>query len=288
MPKSVRRLGIVGLGQIGGSIAAALKNDDRYTISGFDSNPELLDIAKKRKFIAGYTQSVVDLIRNVDIIVVALPMFEIHEFLEKNFDLLKSITFVMDTGSTKRDVIRTAERLGLTNFIGGHPYAGTEKSAPDGWDGKLFQDQRYFVVRTRSSKPSCMREAEKFARAIGSVPERIDAVDHDKMFAFASGLPHVIAYALVDSMSDSRRRTRINKDFLAHSFRSSTRVTKSPPETVAQFLWQNRKALKREIEIFMDKLETLSENLADDSIDRFLDRIKRLRNRKVNLEQLDD
>jgi prephenate dehydrogenase len=287
MPASVRRLGIVGLGQIGGSIAAALKNDDRYAIFGFDSNRTLLDIAKKRRVISQSFESDVDLIRNVDIIVIALPMFAIHDSLEKNRDLLRDKTLVLDTGSTKRDVIRTAERLGMTNFIGGHPYAGTEKSAPDGWDGGLFVNQRYFVIETRGCRALSMRLAEDFAEAIGSIPEQIDASDHDRMFAFASGLPHMIAYALVDSMSDSRRRARIDRDFLAHSFRSSTRVAGSQPDTVAQFLWQNRRALKREIDIFIDKLGTLSERLADDSIDRFLGRITRLRNKKVNLERID-
>jgi len=287
MPASVRRLGIVGLGQIGGSIAASLKNHGHYAIYGFDSDRTLLDIAKKRRIIAGLYESDVDLICNVDIIVLALPMFAIHEFLEKNNDLLMDKILVMDTGSTKRDVIRTAERLGMTNFIGGHPYAGTEKSAPEGWDSKLFVNQRYFVVKSRRCSAASMRETEKFAKAIGSIPELIDASDHDRMFAFASGLPHMIAYALVDSMSDSRRRARIDRDFLAHSFRSSTRVAGSQPDTVAQFLWQNRKTLKREIDIFIDKLGTLSEYLADDSIDLFLNRIMRLRNKKVNLERND-
>lgn len=279
-------LGILGLGQIGGSIAAALKrNRSPYRVFGYDSNSALCQTAKRRQLIHSIFDSDVDLTKNVDILVVALPMFGIHRLLRDNRRLLEDKVLVMDTGSTKQDVVGTARRLRLTNFIGGHPYAGTEKSAPDGWDANLFAGQLFFVVPPEDHSRMALKNAVELVEATGAVPRQIDPESHDRMFAFASGLPHVIAYALVASQSDERRRKKIEKDFLAHSFASSTRVAKSPPETIAQFLWQNRKHLKREIDIFRRKLDRFSEQLAMDEIDSFLEEIKRVKGLKDNLEQ---
>jgi prephenate dehydrogenase len=122
-------------------------------------------------------------------------------------------------------------------------------------------------------------------RDIGAVPQLIDREAHDRMFAFASGLPHIIAYALVASQADSKRRKRIDWEFLAHSFASTTRVAKSRPEPVAQFLWQNRKHLKREIAIFTRKLREFSEFLSMDAIDGFQAELEQLKAIKDGLER---
>lgn len=282
----MKRLGIIGLGQIGGSVAAALRrNGAPYHLSGHDRDGELARLAKRRCLIRSVFNSDVDLIKNVDILILALPMFEIHRLLEEQRRLLEEKVLVMDTGSTKQDVIRIVERLKMRNFVGGHPYAGTEKSAPAAWDAELFTNQRFFVVPPRRCSRRAYSEAKKVVELIGADPQRIDPEDHDRMFAFASGLPHVIAYALVASLCDNRRRKKIEADFLAHSFSSSTRVAKSPPETIAQFLWQNRRHLKREIEIFKHKLETFSKQLSMDSIDSFMEEVTHLRMLKDNLER---
>ena|GEM_PF-568641 len=284
----MKRLGIIGLGQIGGSVAAALKrNSAPYHLSGHDRDEELARLAKSRRLIRYVFNSDVDLIKNVDILVLALPMFDIHWLLKKRRQLLEEKVLVMDTGSTKQDVIRTVERLKMRNFVGGHPYAGTEKSAPAAWDADIFTNQLFFVVPPRRYSRKSYSEAKKLVRYTGADPQRIEPEDHDRMFAFASGLPHVIAYALVASLCDNRRRKKIETEFLAHSFSSSTRVAMSAPETVAQFLWQNRRHLKREIEIFKRKLDTFTKQLSMDSIDSFMEEVTHLRGLKDNLERRD-
>jgi prephenate dehydrogenase len=285
----MNRLGIIGLGQIGGSVAAALRrNGAPYHLSGRDRDGELARLAKRRRMIRSVFNSDVDLIKNVDILVLALPMFDIHRLLEEQRRLLEEKVLVMDTGSTKQDVIGIVERLKMRNFVGGHPYAGTEKSAPAAWDADLFVNQRFFLTPPRRCSRRAYSEAKKLVGLTGADPQRIDPEDHDRMFAFASGLPHLIAYALVASLCDKRRRRKIDTEFLAHSFSSSTRVAKSPPETIAQFLWQNRRQLKREIEIFKHKLETFSLQLSMDSIDSFMEEVTHLRGLKDNLERIDE
>jgi prephenate dehydrogenase len=173
----------------------------------------------------------------------------------------------------------------MKNFIGGHPYAGTEKAAPEAWDGGMFAGQVFFLVEPPESSSKSRKLARRLARAVGSAPKSIDAGVHDNMFALASGLPHVIAYALVDSVADSRRHPSLEPGFLAHSFRSSTRVAKSQPETVAQFLWQNRTALAREISVFSEKLGELGSYLSLDTIDEFEGRLRALRDKKIEWER---
>jgi len=283
-----RRLGIIGLGQIGGSVAAALRlNGAPYHVLGYDRDERLTALARRRRLLHSAVNSDVDLIKNVDILVVALPMFDIHRLLKERQQLLEEKVLVMDTGSTKQDVIRIAERLEMRNFIGGHPYAGTERTAPAAWDGALFTGQRFFVVPPRRYGKRAYTEALKLVKFTGADPHRIDPESHDRMFAFASGLPHIIAYALVASQCDRRRRKKIDIEFLAHSFSSSTRVAKSPPETIAQFLWQNRRHLKREIEIFRRKLETFSRQLSMNKVNSFMEEVTHLRELRDSLERID-
>ncbi|MFH1893570.1 MAG: prephenate dehydrogenase [Candidatus Zixiibacteriota bacterium] len=282
------RVGIAGLGQIGGSMALAFKlNQAPYSVSGFDIDDRLIRAAKRRRMISDGFDSAVDLIENVDILIVALPMFAIHQLLRENRKALDSKILVMDTGSTMQDVIKTAENLKMTNFVGGHPYAGTEMIAPAAWNGKMFDNQAFFLSKPAKCGKKAYDRALSLVRNIGAIPQDIDREDHDRMFAFASGLPHIIAYALVASQADARRRKKIDWDFLAHSFASTTRVAKSSPQPVAQFLWQNRKHLKREIAIFKRKLEEFSEHLSQDTIEEFLSEISYLKQMKDNLERTD-
>jgi prephenate dehydrogenase len=279
------RLGIIGLGQIGGSIAAALKRHNApYHLFGHDTQPDLMGLAKRRRLIEFACDSDVDLIKNVDIIVAALPMFDIHRLLRERRRLLEGKDLVMDTGSTKKDVSRTAERLEMKNFVGGHPYAGTEKSGPAAWDPSLFQDQVFFLVPSGRRSSRAYREALRLVGSIGANPLQVDPGEHDCMFAFASGLPHIIAYSLIASQSTGRRRKKIDARFLAHSFSSCTRVAKSAPETTAQFLWQNRKHLTREIEMLKSELETFSSQLSIGDMETFVKHIVALRRLKENLE----
>ncbi len=285
MAKRRLQLGIIGLGQIGGSIAAALKASRApYHVSGQDRDDTLVRLARRLRLVQHGSDCQADLIESVDILVVALPMLEIHRLLREQRRLLRNKVLVMDTGSTKKDVIRVAEGLNMKNFVGGHPYAGTEKSAPAAWDSGLFADQLFFVAKSQRCDGRARSEALRLVRHTGAVAQEIDPDDHDRMFAFASGLPHILAYALVASQGDRRRRKKIERCFLAHSFASSTRVAKSPPETIAQFLWQNRRHLKREIDILKNKLDLFAEQLSMKKIDSFLDEITGIKALKDRLE----
>jgi len=281
-------VGIVGLGQIGGSIAASLKSSERHPrIIGFDIDSKLSDMAKEKRLIDEVCQTNVDLIENADIIVVSVPMFAILSFLRSNANALLRKSLIIDTGSTKQDVMSVAEKLKLTNLVGGHPYAGSEKSAPEAWASDLFMNQTFFLTEVPNGKLHSKQLARSFVESLGAVPQWIGPTQHDRMFAFASGLPHVIAYALVASQADRRRRVPVDEQFLAHSFASSTRVAKSNPGTVAEFLWQNRKELRKELATFKRKLDEIDSYLHSNSIDSLIKELNALKGIKDKLERQD-
>jgi prephenate dehydrogenase len=286
MKQDLGIVGIVGLGQIGGSLAKSLMLSGRCErVLGFDVDMNLSRLAQLRRVINRSCKSAFDLIKNADIIVIALRMFAIHDFLDDMHHELANRNLVIDTGSTKQDIMKKAAKLKLRNFVGGHPYAGTEKVAPEAWDGSLLAGQVFFLVESNRCTRKSVILARRLARAVGSQPQSIQAALHDRMFALASGLPHMIAYALVDSVADEKLHRHLEPEFLAHSFRSSTRVAKSQPDTVAQFLWQNRKALSREIDVFSDKLRKLGACLSTDAIDDLSARLKDLRDIKTEWER---
>ena len=162
-------IGIVGLGQIGGSIAAALKSfDSNIVITACDLSDELCRTARERGLadvIAVDTEDVAD---KSDIVVIALPVMLIAGVLRRYRDSLADKLLVTDTGSLKREIIHTAQQYGMQNFVGGHPLAGTELRGVQAWNAELFRSTSYFIATTASTTPKSLSLAQELIGIVGA------------------------------------------------------------------------------------------------------------------------
>ena len=192
-----KTIAIVGLGLIGGSMALALRRSSRYILYGLDSDPVTLMNALKRSAVdkAGGAE----LLAHADLVILALPPEAALAFLRDNAAAIKPGTVVTDVCGVKQAIVEPAaalcEAAGLT-FIGGHPMAGKEKGGFDNADAALFEGACYILTPTPSTPAAVVDGMKELAAQLGCTRMTVTTpAHHDRMIAFTSQLPHVLAGA---------------------------------------------------------------------------------------------
>lgn len=223
------RIGVVGLGLIGGSIALRARAAwPASTVVGFD-RPEQLADAIARSAVHEGADSLAALSQSCDCLVLAAP-------LRATIELLPALagaatrTVVTDVGSTKRQVMEAARALPA--FVGGHPMAGSERSGLEHARAELFEGRPWLLVRGAAPQDACDR-VETFVNGLGASPRWIAADEHDRAVAYLSHLPQVVAVALMNAA-----RNTLGDETIAavsgRAFAEMTRLADSPPE-----MWQS-------------------------------------------------
>ncbi len=238
-------VGIVGLGQIGGSIAAALKQfDPGIAITACDLSDELCRTARERGLADVIAVDAEDVADKSDIVIIALPVMQIAGVLRKFRASLIDKLLVTDTGSLKFEIMNTAQQCEMPNFVGGHPLAGTELRGVQAWNAELFRDANYFVASAAATNPQSLALARDLVDIIGAKALPINPDEHDRIFAVSSNLPHLFAYLLRSQFERTTIVSAHGEAFACPSYRGATRVARSDAEMVFQMLWGNRANLQ--------------------------------------------
>jgi prephenate dehydrogenase len=187
------RVGIAGLGLIGGSIALGLKRQwPGVTILGFDHGP-VLDEAARSNVIDERCESFRDL-ESAGLVVLASPVPAIIDAVREASDAPWQMT-ITDVGSTKRRIMAAAGSL--RGFVGGHPMAGAEHGGFANARADLFEGRPWLVVPGNNPDEDRLAAVEQLARSLGATPHRIDPDTHDRVMAFVSHAPQLISCALM-------------------------------------------------------------------------------------------
>lgn len=234
------KIGIVGLGQIGGSLALALAR--KYEVFGLDRDPAIKKAIEGR--INGQFDSLDELKDNVDFLILAAPIL-VNEKILASIDNFDGI--IMDTGSTKQRIMEIAKRKNL-KFVGGHPLCGTEKKGPESWDADLFKNQKFFL--SGSLRRRDKNVVETLIRDIGAIPIWIEPEIHDLVMAYTSHMPYVIALALT-------RLSSKYSDFWGPGIKSTTRLAAQNPDMALDILLTNRKNVEDALQDFSNVLMEL-------------------------------
>lgn len=244
-----RRIAIAGVGLIGGSIALAARAAwPSMTILGFDRGSAAAD-ARAKGIVHDVRESVADL-TDADLIVLAAPV-------EANVTLLDGVAaarlggLVTDTGSTKRDIVAAAERAGCARFVGGHPVAGAERGGLDQARADLFADRPWALMRP-SGRDDDLQSLEAFVRGLGARPAIMDPVMHDRLMAYVSHVPQILAVALMNAAG--REMSDAALAVAGRGFREMTRLAESP-----EALW--RGILASNHDFIAEALTTLAREL---------------------------
>jgi len=234
-------IAIVGVGQIGGSIALSLKGKVKKII-GISTKP-----AQCRKLVDHATSNIAD-IQNANVIILARTINGILKSFWAVKKYAKKGALVIDVGSTKQEIMKNSKGL---NFIGGHPITGTEGSGPQSASKNLLAGRPFILVGRKN------KLADRIVKAMGATPIWIKtAKDHDKSMAVTSHLPHIIAYSLCNLYANKK----ISKLYVGPSFLSAVRVAKSNPKMVYEIFGTNRTFLKHAVTGFISTMKGFLNN----------------------------
>ena len=261
----IRRLCVIGVGLIGGSLALALRRAGYCgQIVGAGRDAAHLARAVELGVIDGYDLDLGQAVAGADMVVLAVPMGAITGVLAAIGEHLAPDAVLTDVGSAKAAVIAAAkEALGTLppGFIPGHPIAGTENSGVEAAFPELFQGRRVILTPTPASSAPAVAAVRAMWEAAGAVVEDMDAVTHDRVLAATSHLPHVVAYALVHSLSRKGNDADVLR-YAAGGFRDLTRIAGSDPVMWRDICLTNAPAILESLDAFRADLDELTRAIA--------------------------
>jgi len=254
------KLALIGVGLIGGSFArAALAAGEVTSVVGFDSDPAALSTALRSGVITGKAGSVEAAVEQADLVMLAVPVGAMRAAMERLAPRLGDGAIVTDVGSTKAGVIEGARAaLGprFARFVPGHPIAGRERPGVESSDASLFNGKLYVSTPVAETDPEATARVEDLWRKLGARVERMDAAEHDRVFAAVSHLPHLLAFALVAQIARGDEAERKLAKAGA-GFRDFTRIAASSPRMWRDVCLANRDALGAELHAYRDLLGQL-------------------------------
>ena len=261
MDSHFSRMCLIGCGLIGGSLSLALQKTGAVArVIGYDANPEALRAARERGVINEAADRLEDALRHADLIVLAAPspvVLDLLPLVQKNIHLAARDVLITDVCSTKSSVVDRAKQCGLhAQFLGGHPMAGSEKSGVYAADALLLENAVY-VLTPESTQEVQVRVFSDILKRAGCRVRFMDAVDHDRVVAAISHVPHLIASTLVSQVKDLADRHAAYAELAAGGFRDITRIASADPALWRDITLENRAEILPMLDDFIARVNAL-------------------------------
>lgn len=255
-----KRMAIVGVGLIGGSLARVLRDKGEVNeIVGIGRTEKNLRRAVELGVIDSFNQDPCEGVKGADLVFLATPVCSISSILARIKGYLSPGCIVTDGGSVKEAVVSACEPLmpSGTHFVGGHPIAGTERSGVEASFATLFQGKRCIVTPTAHTDMHALETVIRMWEVAGSEVIRMDPCKHDRIVAAISHLPHMVAYSLVNSVEGYDRFNESILNYSAGGFRDFTRIASSDPAMWRDIAIMNRSALLEMMDFFSEFFSSL-------------------------------
>ncbi|RAZ54843.1 prephenate dehydrogenase [Campylobacter hyointestinalis] len=247
------KVGIIGLGLIGGSIGLALRDMKIISsVSGYDLNKQNEEDALKLGLIDKII-SFEEMKRTCDMIFLAIPVEAIIKVLGDLKDIPKNTTIV-DLGSTKSKILEKCPKEIRENFVAAHPMAGTENSGPKAAFKSLLNGAVVVVCDDKNAHEKHIKRAVEILSHAGMKIIFMDAKSHDHHVGIISHLPHAISYSLVNATLKEEDKRNILL-LAGGSFSGMARIAKSSPEMWVDIFKQNKDNLISAIDSFKNELQ---------------------------------
>jgi prephenate dehydrogenase len=270
-----KKVAIVGVGLIGGSLGQALRQRGRFRVLGIARKPSTLRLARRLRAIDEGSLHLQNASK-ADIVVIATPVGTIVPMLRQLAPFLKSGTVVTDAGSVKGAILTGAQKIRWPKgvfFVGSHPLAGSHRTGVEAARADLFEGSACVVVPSHAAST---RTVENLWREAGARTLRMSAAAHDAAVAVTSHLPHVVAHALV-RMIARRGDRRALAPLIASSFRDMTRIAASDAMLWRQIFQANAAPLRQAVRAFERALGEVKRQLPRASLERFLKKSQKFR-----------
>jgi len=290
----IKKLAVIGVGLIGGSLALALKKAGTVElVSGYSRNAETRQEAKDLGIIDIAADSLEQAVVDADMIFVAVPMGAMQQVLTEIAHYASADAIITDGGSAKMEVVKAAEQgLGdsISRFVAGHPIAGTERSGPSAAFAELYQQHRVVLTPTSKTDSSALEKVREMWLNTGAEVFDMDVEHHDTVLAATSHIPHVLAFNLVGMLSGRDDCDEVLR-YAAGGFRDFSRIASSDPVMWRDICLTNKHAvlnLLRQYQQDLAKIETAIENQDGDYLIDVFSRAKQARDTRFNDPSLID
>lgn len=269
----IERLAIIGVGLIGSSLALALKQSGAVAhVVGFGRNLENLKKGVELGVLDSYQSSLAAAVEAADMVVVAVPLGAMQGVFNELAGHINDAMVVTDVGSAKGSVVAIAQQeLGarFAQFVPGHPIAGNEKSGVEAGFAELYRGRKVILTPTENTSADATARVAAMWQACGAGIEYLEVQHHDKVLAATSHLPHMLAYSMVNYLSNLNDHDEIFK-YAAGGFRDFTRIASSDPVMWRDVCLSNGDALLTLIDGYKDELDQIAEAIRAQDAERLL------------------
>lgn len=251
------KIGFIGLGLIGGSIAKRLKSlDSDLTIIAHSGHLSTIESAYAEGLISNHTLCEISDFYDCDYIFLCTPVQQNIEYLRQLKGQVNERCIITDVGSVKSDIHREVTALGMEKqFIGGHPMAGSEKTGLKNAKESLLENAYYIITPTTQTSESALADFREFVVSLGALPLVLDYELHDYATAAISHLPHIIAYNLVNLVRRCDDSNETMKTIAAGGFKDITRIASSSPVMWENICLSNQEQLLKLMDTFIDMMK---------------------------------
>ena len=264
------QLGLIGCGLMGGSFALAAKRAGLVKrVVGYSKSPTTTERARQMGVIDVEAPSALLAVSGADLVLMAVPVAATEATLKAVRHLLTPQTLLMDVGSTKADVVDSAERvLGpqAACFVPAHPIAGKEVAGVEHADPDLYRDRQVILTPTDRTAPGHTDRAEALWRALGCQVLRMTPRAHDATYAAVSHLPHLLAFAYMNGLAEQPEAQRF-LSLAGTGFRDFSRIAASDENVWRDILLANRDEVLAQSRHFRAALAALEHSLEDGRAD---------------------
>ena len=279
-----RRVTIIGVGLIGGSLALALRRRKlAKEVIGVGRSAANLALARRRGIVNRVTSDPVEGVEGADLVVLAAPVGALPELAKTIVPGLAPGAVVTDVGSVKERLVRSLEAVmpPRAYFVGAHPIAGGEASGAGAAKADLFEGSRCILTPTAVTNARALAKVRKTWKAVGADVLSMDAAAHDSVLATISHLPHVIAFAVMNAVALGHPEAL---DFAGSGFRDFTRIAASDPEMWRDIVLANRERIQSALDATESELKNFRNVMERQDARRLLEVLTRARDTRRNLD----
>ncbi|MCI0808399.1 MAG: prephenate dehydrogenase [Chloroflexi bacterium] len=258
---------IIGLGRIGTSLGMAIRSRQggKSRVIGYDADSKTQTVARQMGAVDDVEWNLDNAVRDADLVIVATPAGALYDVFEAIGPHLKQGAVVTDTSPAKRAVLKWADELlpSHVSFVGGNPLTGASVTEQKNASGHIFHNAKWAVVAPPDAPQHAIRALTDLIEAVGSSPVFMDSHEHDSFAAATTGLPAIVAAAVMNAVSTSPSWSEISR-FVGTEFDQVTSPASADPASSQSAAATNSDMLVHWIDQLIERFQALREGLIDE------------------------
>jgi len=265
----IKKITIIGVGLIGGSLAKAIKNNNlAEVVFGFGRNLSRLEVAQKSNIIDQYSIDISEALDGASIVVIATPVGTFESILRELKPYITEGMIITDVGSTKTGIAKSAREILVemaSCFVPAHPIAGKEKSGFKSSDAELFLNKKVIITPLEINTDKTINSLKKLWEDVGADVDFMSAESHDELLGMTSHLPHMLAFSLVNYLITQNPSASI---YAAGGFKDFSRIASGDAVMWRDICLNNRDQIIAHIKSYQETLSALVDAIDNQDKDK--------------------